>query len=129
MLQFLYLAIYGAALYRNSEIFWEIFWYFGKDFFRGVSIASAVTNVLLIAGCAGIPVRLYLLASVGFDDPESGLQFRKIFPYLFLLDELWALSPLLLIHAWPAGVAMVCVATLAYLPMSQRTLMLSAYRW
>jgi hypothetical protein len=89
----------------------------------------AWTTVFLTTACAGIAVRLYLLVSVIFDDEETGRQFRKLFPFAFLLDELWALSPLLLLGRWPAGLSLICMAVLAYLPMSQRTLFKSAYVW
>jgi serine/threonine protein kinase len=130
LLQFLYIGIYATALYFHESVFWSLFFlvYESSTDIRLAFVVRGVWTVLLITGCVGIPVRLYLLASVGFDDPETGEQFRRLFPYLFVLDELWAMSPLLLINTWPAGIALICVATLAYLPMSQRTLVRSAYR-
>ena len=84
-------------------------------------------TVLLASACCGLAVRLYLTVSVVFDDPETGKQFRKLFPFLFLLDELWALSPFLMVGKWQPGMTLICVALLAYLPISHLNLMRSAY--
>jgi len=132
LLQFLYLAMYGIALYYFLGVL-------GGMTNRILSVPGGATlldfaspiawaTAFLVTGCAGVAVRLYLLASVGFDDPETGRQFRRLFPPLFLLDECWALAPLLLLDRWPAGITLLCMAILAYLPMSQRTLMKSAYQ-
>ena len=55
------------------------------------------------------------------EDPE------KLFPFLLVLDAVWAASPLLL-AAKGLGLALAGMAGLAYLPFSQRTLMRAAYR-
>jgi predicted Ser/Thr protein kinase len=132
MLQILYLIIYGFALFYQFDVFVRItrqaLPYFAGDVGRAMQFSKVLSSGFLVSGCCGIPVRLYLLASFGFDDPETGEKFGTLFPYLFILDELWALAPLLLIEKWPAGVALICVALLAYLPISHRNLVRSAYR-
>ncbi len=131
LLQLLYLAIYGTALYFLGDaigVLQEIVRDFiTPDPLTGLRIARGLFTVLLVTGCCGIAVRLYLAASIAFDDPETGFQFRRIFPFIFLIDEIWALAPLLLIGKWRIGVTLLCAACLAYLPMSQRTLVRSAY--
>lgn len=131
LLQFLYLAIYGFALYYHQDVITRTMSaampHLGRDFFRSFEIAKLLSMTFLVSGCCGIPVRLFLVVSVGFDDPETGRQFRKLFPFLFLLDEIWALAPLLLIGKWAAGLTIICVALLAYLPISHRNLVRSAY--
>ena len=72
-------------------------------------------------------MRLYLLACVIFNHPGTGRQFRKLFPFLLVLDEIWALSPLIMAGLWPEGVTLLCAACLAYLPISHRNLIRSAY--
>jgi len=41
-----------------------------------------------------------------------------------LADVLWALSPLLLLHHINTGLALACMALLAYSPFAQRSLVL-----
>ncbi len=131
LLQFLYLSIYGVALYFLGDVI-RVLQEIVRDFITQeplmtLRIARALFTALLVTGCCGIAVRLFLLASITFDDPETGFQFRRIFPFLFLIDEIWALAPLLLTVKWRIGVTLLCAACLAYLPMSQRTLVRSAY--
>jgi hypothetical protein len=131
LLQVLYLSIYAVALIHYFEVFAVIFRQVvrhlgpdGSELFRWTKLLG---SFILVSGCCGIPIRLFIIASVGFDDPDTGKQFGRLFPWLFLLDELWALSPLLLIEKWPAGLTLICVAFLAYLPISHRNLIRSAY--
>jgi len=131
LLQFLYLTIYGFALYFHRDVITRTMLaampHLGADFARSVELAKLLSMAILVSGCCGIPVRLYLMVSVAFDDPETGRQFRKLFPFLFLLDEVWALTPLLLVGKWPAGITILCMALLVYLPISHRNLIQSAY--
>jgi len=133
LLQLMYLAIYGTALFYLNELVNSIFGlvreYVTGDWSGARMIARGLTTLLMVTGVWGIAVRLYLLASVGFNDPETGRQFRRIFPFLFVVDEVWALAPLLLYSRWRPGITILCVAVLAYVPMSQRTLIKSAYPW
>ncbi len=126
LLQILYLVVYGIALVKHIEVIVRMARLSG-DFIGNLEAARWLTTGLLITGCCGIPVRLFLMASVAFDDPDTGRQFRRLFPFLFVLDELWALTPLLLVGKWPAGLAVIGVVLLAYLPISQRILVRSAY--
>ena len=116
-----YLAMYGAALYKADAI---------EEVSSRVLLASAdvVAPLVLVSAMCGIAVRLYLLSSVGLDHPEAGVKFQRLFPTLFVLDVLWAASPLLLVRRIGFGLALGSVAALAYLPFVQRTLMLSARR-
>jgi len=133
LLQVMYLAIYGVALFYLSELVNSAFSlvreYVTADWMKARTIARGLTTLFMVTGIWGIAIRLYLLASFGFNDPETGRQFRKLFPFLFVVDEIWALAPLLLYSKWRPGVTLLCVATLAYVPMSQRNLIKSAYPW
>ncbi len=133
LLQIMYLAIYGVALFYLNDLVNSVFSlvreYVTGDWAKARAIARGLTTLLMVTGIWGIAIRLYLLASLGFHDPETGSQFRKLFPFLFVVDEIWALSPLLLYSRWRPGVTLLCVAILAYVPMSQRNLIKSAYPW
>jgi serine/threonine protein kinase len=83
--------------------------------------------VVLVTGGIGIAIRLYLLSSIVFDHPELGTKFRQLFPLLLLLDQLWALSPLLLVTHLGLGLAFGATAALLYCPFSQRALVRMAY--
>jgi len=51
-------------------------------------------------------------------------KFQKIFPYVFLLDEVWALSPFLMARDIGLGLALAATAALVYLPFAERSLLL-----
>jgi cholera toxin transcriptional activator len=84
--------------------------------------------VAVIVTCAvGIPLRLYLLTAIAFDYAGLGLNYRRLFAVEFPLDEMWALAPFLLVPSIGFGLAFAAMATLVYLPFSQRTLVRMAY--
>ena len=87
-----------------------------------------ILPLVLIAAMCGIAVRLYLLSAIGLDHPDTGVKFEKLFPVVVVLDGLWAASPLLMARKFGIGLALACVAVLAYVPFSQRTLIRRAYR-
>jgi cholera toxin transcriptional activator len=100
-----------------------------------LSFAEAVLNdwgryaypvflVLVVAAAIGIPVRLYLLMAMAFRYQGLNEKFRKLFPFLLLLDEMWALTPFLCVQQIGLGVAIATAAALLYLPFSQRSLLL-----
>ncbi|MGH9786734.1 MAG: serine/threonine-protein kinase [Terriglobia bacterium] len=111
-----YLAMYCAAAYYVESLQPAL------EVFLGVGAGVGVPFVIVLAMC-GVSVRLYLLSSVGLGHPAAGAKFRRLFPVLFLLDTLWAASPLLLAEKIGYGLALVAVSALAYLPFVQRTLM------
>jgi cholera toxin transcriptional activator len=80
--------------------------------------------LLLVTALMGIPVRLYLLSAVMFGYRGLPVKFLRLFPFVILLDELWALAPFLLVDEIGVGLALVATAALLYLPFSQRSLML-----
>jgi cholera toxin transcriptional activator len=79
---------------------------------------------LLLAASVGIPIRLYLLSAALFGYSGLTNRFLKLFPALFLLDELWALAPFLLVEQIGVGLALAATAALLYVPFSQRSLLL-----
>jgi DNA-binding winged helix-turn-helix (wHTH) protein len=117
LVQATYLAFYLGALGNLTEIR-EIF----AD--TGMFSPELLMAVLVATAAAMIPVRLFLATAVAFDYHKLAAKFTKLFPALFVLDILWALSPFLLIHHINAGLALGMAAALVYLPFAQRSLVL-----
>jgi len=90
--------------------------------------AFTVLMVLVLAAAIGIPVRLYLLTAMAFRYQGLTGKFRKLFPFLLVLDEMWALTPFLCVEQIGMGLAIAVAAALLYLPFSQRTLLLMGER-
>jgi hypothetical protein len=65
--------------------------------------------------------------AVAFDYPRLGQKFIRIFPGLLLLDQLWALTPFVIVDELGMGIAIASAACLLYLPFSQRTLIRMGY--
>jgi cholera toxin transcriptional activator len=116
LIQTMYLGFYIAALARLRVI---------EDL-----LESAFTHwtwilvVLMVTAAVGIPIRLYLLAAVSFDVRGLTHKFHRLFPFTFVLDELWALAPFLLLPQIGLGLALAASAALIYVPFSQRTVLL-----
>jgi hypothetical protein len=119
-LQLMYLAFYLVALGRLDEI---------HSFAQIVIPASGrgLLVLVLVTAPIGVAVRLYLLSSITFDHPELGRKFRRLFLLLLPLDQLWALSPFLLVTRIGLGLAFGATAALLYCPFSQRALVRMAY--
>jgi serine/threonine protein kinase len=115
-----YVALYTVAL-SYIEAIAKIL---AVDFFVPERAAFIGTGLLAMCGFA---VRIYLISAVGWRHPAAGRKFTILFPYLLLLDGVWATAPLLLWHRM-GWLALMCVVMLAYLPFAQRTLMRTIYR-
>jgi hypothetical protein len=116
-----YLALYFATLFYLNESADILFTYLGVPLWAGYGL-------LVFSATTGIAVRIYLTSAVGVNHPDTGKQFWRLFPALFVFDMLWAMSPLLLAPKIQPGVALAFVVCLAYLPFSQKTLITNAYR-
>jgi hypothetical protein len=119
-----YLALYGAVFY----------WGLNND---GASIAQIIVEdfniwdervleAILVLAMVGIAIRLYLISAVGWNHPEAGKNFVRLFPGLVVFDGVWAAAPLLMIKKWQL-LTLGFVACMAYVAFAQRTLILSAY--
>jgi hypothetical protein len=113
LIQVGYLVMYGVAFAKLPAI-------------RRLNLPFPIVETTLLVGMVGAAVRIYLISAVGFDYAESGHLFRRIFAGILVLDAVWAASPLLLFIKL-GEVTLLFVGALAFLPFSQRTLMLSAY--
>jgi DNA-binding winged helix-turn-helix (wHTH) protein len=116
LIQVMYLCFYVVSLAKLGSI--------ARVVEPMVSRPHWIVALVLLTAVVGIPTRLYLLASVGFDSTSLQHKFRKLFPLIFPLDELWALAPFLAVHQLGLGLAFAATAALLYVPFSQRTLML-----
>lgn len=116
LLQVMYLAFYAVSLARLGVV---------QDVIRAAVPHTLWVLVLLIVTAAvGIPIRLYLISAAAFNAPGLRERFLKIFPAIFLLDELWALAPFLLAPWIGFGAALGATAALLYAPFAQRSLIL-----
>jgi len=115
LLQLMYLSFYVGALANLAEI---------EDLVSGLSKSTQILTVLIVTAAIMIPVRAFVLSMVLFHAPGARRKFLKIWPFLLLLDELWALSPFLLLHHISYGLALSCTALLIYSPFAQRSLIL-----
>jgi len=121
LIQVMYLAFYVNALHHLSDVDrvatrslpdWE---------------ARLIVIAVLVTGATGIPLRFYLLSAVGFDFRKLGETFRRLFPVVLAMDQLWAIAPFLLLPKIGIGLAFAATAALLYVPFSERTLVRMAY--
>lgn len=114
--QSLYLIFYISALFDWQELH-------RASFMVWPSAGTAVFVTFLVTAMAGIAVRLYLITATSFDYHLLGEKYRVLFPALFVLDMIWALSPLLIADRIGMGLALGASAALIYMPFAQRVLM------
>jgi len=115
LLQLMYLGFYVGALANLAEI---------EDLFSPLPNATLALNVLIVTAAILIPVRAFVLTAVLFHAPGAREKLLKIWPFLLALDELWSLSPFLLLHHINFGLALACTTLLVYSPFAQRSLVL-----
>ena len=121
LIQLMYLIFYLTALFRLHDV------QAVADSFLPLWSATLLAGVVMVTAGVGIPLRLYLISAVGFDYQRLGDKFRRVFPFVLALDELWAVAPFLLIQEIGLGAAFAASAALLYLPFSERTLIRMAY--
>src|SRR6185437_10154432 len=114
--QIMYLIFYLSALFR-----WE-------NTYRASLIAwgragSTAFAIYMSTALVGLAVRLYLISATAMDYHLLGNKFRILTPALFVLDMIWAMSPLLIQDRIGFGFALAACAALIYMPFAQRTLM------
>ncbi|MGD0858448.1 MAG: winged helix-turn-helix domain-containing protein [Terracidiphilus sp.] len=115
LLQLMYVGFYVGALANLAEI---------EDLFSVLPKATQALYLLIATAAILIPVRAFVLTAVFFHAPGAGEKFLKIWPFLLVLDELWSLSPFLLLHHINFGLALACTTLLVYSPFAQRSLVL-----
>jgi DNA-binding winged helix-turn-helix (wHTH) protein len=115
LLQLMYLSFYIGALANLAEI---------ADLFSPLPKAAQALTILIVTAAILIPVRAFLLCAALFHAPRIRGNFLSIWPFLLVFDELWALSPFLLLHHINFGLALACMTLLVYSPFAQRSLVL-----
>ena len=115
LLQCMYMGFYVGALANLAEI---------EGLFSVLPKATQALYLLIATAAILIPVRAFVLTAVFFHAPGAGVKFLKIWPFLLVLDELWSLSPFLLLHHINFGLALACTTLLVYSPFAQRSLVL-----
>jgi len=113
--QAMYLTIYSLALIHMYDV----------SSVLGSAGVGWLANPLLIGAAGSIPVRLYLVFTVGLGHPAAGLKYRRMLPYLMPWDWIWAASPFLAVHRIGPQWALLLSAVLVYPPISQLILMRS----
>jgi DNA-binding winged helix-turn-helix (wHTH) protein len=121
LIQVMYLIFYLTALFRLHDV------QAVADSFLPLWGATALAGTVMVTAGVGIPLRCYLMSAVGFDYQRLGEKFRRIFPFVLVLDQLWAVAPFLLIQEIGLGAAFAASAALLYLPFSERSLIQMAY--
>jgi cholera toxin transcriptional activator len=121
LIQVMYLVFYVSALYHLR----------GVDRVAGEFLpdwgAQAIVIAVLVTGAVGIPLRFYLLSAVAFDFRKLAETFRRLFPFVLAIDQLWAVAPFLLLPNIGVGLAFAATAALLYVPFSERTLVRMGY--
>jgi len=115
LLQLMYVGFYVGALANLGEV---------EELLSVLPRAGVILDVLIVTAGILIPVRAFLLSAFLFRAPGAGEKFLRLWPFLLVLDELWSLSPFLLLHHINFGLALACTALLVYSPFAQRTLVL-----
>lgn len=116
LIQAMYLGFYVASLARLSAV--EVI------LARTGNPALPLLVALIVTAAVGIPSRLYLFSGAAFNYRGLSAKFQKLFPFVLLLDELWALAPFLMVPQIGMGLALAATAALLYLPFAQRSLLL-----
>ncbi len=115
LLQFMYIGFYVGALANLAEI---------ENLLSALPTPTLVLIVIIVTAGIFIPVRAFVLSAVLFHAPRAREKILKIWPFLLPFDELWSLSPFLLLHHINFGLALSCTALLVYSPFAQRSLVL-----
>jgi len=115
LLQLMYLGFYIGALANLTEI---------EELISPLPKAAEALTVMIVTAAILIPVRAFVLSAALFHAPGARQKFLKLWPFLLVLDELWSLSPFLLLHHISFGLALGCTTLLVYSPFAQRSLVL-----
>jgi cholera toxin transcriptional activator len=115
LVQVMYLIFYLSALFDWQQLL-------RASFVLWPGGGRSVFTVYLVTSLVGVVVRLYLITATAFDYHLLADKYRVLFPWVFLLDMIWAAAPLLLADRMGWGLALGATAALVYLPFAQRVL-------
>ena len=111
----MYLGFYIGALANLAEI---------EELLSPLPKSAQIYMVLIVTAAILIPVRAFVLSAMLFRAPVARMKFLKLWPFLVVLDEMWSLSPFLLLHHINFGLALASTTLLVYSPFAQRSLVL-----
>ena len=115
LLQVMYVAFYVGALANLGEI---------GELLSPLSYARIAFMVIVATAAVMIAVRVFVVCMVLFRAPRAREKFLRLWPFLLVMDLLWALSPALLLHHINLGLAIAAMTLLVYSPFAQRSLVL-----
>jgi len=115
LFQIMYLGFYVGALANLAEI---------DGLLSLLPSSTTVFHLLIVCAATLIPTRAFVLCAALFHAPGFRGKFLKLWPFLLVFDELWSLSPFLLLHHINFGLALACTTLLVYSPFAQRSLVL-----
>ena len=115
LLQVMYVGFYVGALANLGEI---------NELLSPLSYARTAFLVIVASAAVLIPVRVFFVCMVLFRAPRAREKFLRMWPFLLVMDLVWALSPALLLHHINLGLAIAAMTLLVYSPFAQRALML-----
>jgi DNA-binding winged helix-turn-helix (wHTH) protein len=126
------------ALFASIQVMYLIFYVSGLAHLRDADrVASSflpgwralvIVGAVLVTGAVGIPLRFYLLSAVAFDYHKLATTFARLFPFVLVLDQLWAIAPFLLLPRIGIGLTFAATAALLYVPFSERPLIRLSYQ-
>jgi cholera toxin transcriptional activator len=115
LFQLMYLGFYIGALANLTEI---------GGLLSPLPAATLVFRFLFVSAAILIPARTFILCAALFHAPGFLNKFLTLWPFLLFFDELWSLSPFLLLHHINFGLALACTTLLVYSPFAQRSIVL-----
>ena len=90
--------------------------------------ALTVTSGIILWCAMGLPIRFYLLFALAFDYHLLGEKFRRLFPFLLVVDEFWSGMTLFLVPTIGLGFGFALFVAAIYSPFAQRTLVRMSYQ-
>jgi DNA-binding winged helix-turn-helix (wHTH) protein len=115
LFQLMYLGFYVGTLANLAEI---------DGLLSLLPNSTTVFHLLIVCAATLIPARAFVLCAALFHAPGFRGKFLRLWPFLLVFDELWSLSPFLLLHHINFGLALACTTLLVYSPFAQRSLVL-----
>ena len=93
----------------------------------GAATAITITSCIIVLCAMGLPMRLYLSFALSFDYHLLGEKFRRLFPFLLLIDLFWSAMAFFLVPKIGLGFGFAVFVAAIYSPFAQRTLVKMAY--
>lgn len=115
LFQLMYLGFYIGVLANLTEI---------DSLISPLPAAIIVFRFIFVSAAILISARAFILCAALFHAPGFRGKFLTLWPFLLFFDELWSLSPFLLLHHINFGLALACTTLLVYSPFAQRSIVL-----